>query len=123
MEFAGVQPRTVHGTLHGPGYAGVGRGIGAAYDAAVDLADDFHFYGVHWTTDQITWTLGGAAYSTLARTSVPAGAWVFDHDFCLLLNLAIGGSWPGNATDESSVPATLLIDWVRVQSPHLRLNC
>jgi beta-glucanase (GH16 family) len=120
MEFVGSEPRTVHGTLHGPGYAGVGNGIGAAYDTGFDLAGDFHVYAVDWTPDRITWSIDGAAYCTLGRSDVPGGAWVFEHDFYLLVNLAIGGSWPGNTTDDPSLPATMLIDWVRVNSPHLR---
>ena len=122
MEFVGAEPRTVHGTLHGPGYAGVGRGIGAAHDAGVDLSDDFHVYGVEWTADQITWILDGTLYGTVRRSDVPDGAWVFEHDFYLLLNLAIGGSWPGNAGDDLPLPVTMLVDWVRVRSPHLRVG-
>jgi beta-glucanase (GH16 family) len=111
MEVVGSEPRTVHGTLHGPGYAGVGKGIGASYDAGADLSDDFHSYAVDWTADRISWSLDGASYNCIARDDVPA--WAFDHDFYLLLNLAIGGSWPGNALDERSLPATMLVDWVQ----------
>jgi beta-glucanase (GH16 family) len=110
MEHVGSEPRTVHGTLHGPGYAGVGRGLGASFDAGVDLSEDFHVYAVDWTAERITWSLDGARYHSLARADVPE--WVFDHDFHLLLNVAIGGSWPGNALDERSLPATMLVDYV-----------
>lgn len=51
MEFVGSQPRTVHGTLHCPGHAGVGCGLGTSRDAAVNLAADFHVYAVEWTAD------------------------------------------------------------------------
>jgi beta-glucanase (GH16 family) len=112
MEYVGSQPRTVHGTLHGPGYAGVEHGIGAAHDAGVELADDFHVYGVDWTVEQITWRLDDEPYSTLARADVPF--WMFDHEFYLLLNLAVSGVWPGNATDDPALPVSMLVDWVRV---------
>ena len=114
MEHVGSQPRTVHGTLHGPGYAGVEHGIGTASDAGVPLADDFHVYGVDWASGRITWTLDGEPYATLTPADVPD--WRFDHDFYLLLNLAIGGTWPGNDVDDPPLPATLLVDWVRVST-------
>ena len=50
---------------------------------------------------------------------MPGGAWPFDHDMHLLLNLAVGGSWPGNGTDEPALPARLLVERVRVESDHL----
>jgi beta-glucanase (GH16 family) len=112
MEHVGSEPRTVHGTLHGPGYAGVGRGKGTAHDAGVELAGAFHVYAVDWTAQRITWLLDGSPYASLARADV--SAWVFDHDFHLLLNLAVGGRWPGNETDVPSLPATMLVEWVRV---------
>lgn len=117
MEYVGSQPCTVHGTLHGPGYAGVENGHGTAYETGVPLADDFHVYGVDWTADRVTWLLDGIAYATATPADVPAGSWPFEHDFYLLLNLAIGGTWPGNDVDHPRLPATMLIDWVRVHAP------
>jgi beta-glucanase (GH16 family) len=114
MEVVGSEPRTVHATVHCPGHAGVGHGLGAAHTVARDLAEDFHVYAVDWTPDQITWRLDDVAYRTLARADVPA--WAFDGDMFLLLNLAIGGGWPGNELDPNSLPATMLVDWVRVSS-------
>lgn len=112
MEHVGSEPRIVHGTAHGPGYAGVGGGIGHAHAAPAPLAGAFHVYGVEWSAERITWRLDGEPYGTLARADAPA--WVFDHDFFLLLNLAVGGSWPGNETADPSLPATMLVEWVRV---------
>jgi beta-glucanase (GH16 family) len=40
--------------------------------------------------------------------------WVFDHPFFLLLNVAVGGNWPGNPDDTTTFPQTLLVDYVRV---------
>jgi beta-glucanase (GH16 family) len=116
MEHVGSRPRHVHGTLHGPGYAGVEHGIGTAHDAGVALADDFHVYAVEWRADRITWHLDGDSYAVLTPADVPAGGWCFDHDFYLLLNLAIGGPWPGNEADDPPLPARMLIDWVRVHA-------
>jgi beta-glucanase (GH16 family) len=115
MEVVGSQPTTVHGTIHGPGHAGIEHGLGTAFDAGVPLADDFHAYAVDWSPGRIAWSLDGRPYAERTRADVPAGTWVFDDDFYLLLNLAIGGRWPGNATDDPPLPATMLVDWVRVR--------
>lgn len=104
-----VSPTTVHGTVHGPGFAGVGLGHGHAHDSGVVLSDDFHEYAVRWEPSRITWLLDGAAYFSVTRDELPA--WPFDHEFYLLLNLAVGGRWP---VGEAALPARMLVDWVRV---------
>lgn len=119
MEVVGSQPTVVHGTLHGPGYAGLEHGVGHGHDAGVDLAADFHVYGVEWTPGRITWRLDGEPYATLTPDDVPGDRWPFTHDHFLLLNLAVGGDWPGNANDDPPLPATLLVDWVRVYDGHV----
>jgi len=85
MEHVGSQPQAVHGTLHGPGYAGVEDGIGSAHDAGIPLSAAFHVYSIDWTADRVTWRLDGAPYATLTPDAVPARGWRFDHDFYLLL--------------------------------------
>lgn len=113
MEHVGAEPRTVHGTVHGPGYAGIGGGVGGRLDAATPLADGFRTYAVTWTDDLIVWDLDGVEYHRVTPGDVP-GPWPFRHGFHLLLNLAVGGRWPGNDTTEPSLPATMLVDHVRV---------
>ena len=118
MENVGVDPSRVHGTLHGPGYSGLDGGIGRALDFGQPLADDFHRYAVLWSPMKIQWLFDDQPYHQLAPTDVP-GPWPFDHNFYLLLNLAVGGAWPGNANTTPVLPTTMLIDWVTVTSPEL----
>ena len=113
MEHVGSEPTTVHGTVHAPGYSGLNGGIGKAYDTGTDLASAFHVYAVDWAPQQITWLLDDTAYQHLTAADVP-GPWPFTHPFFLVINLAIGGAWPGNDTDQPSLPAHMLIDWIRV---------
>lgn len=120
MECVGSQPATVHGTLHGPGFAGLKDGIGYAHDAGVDLSEDFHVYGVDWAADRITWLLDGTAYHSLTPRATPGERWPFTHDFYLLMNLAVGGDWPGNSTEEPRLPATMLVDWIRAYDSSVR---
>jgi beta-glucanase (GH16 family) len=114
MEVVSSEPTTLHGTVHGPGFAGVGLGVGHAHDTGMLLSDDFHVYAVEWQATRISWLLDGSPYFTVTRDELLA--WPFDHEFFLMLNLAVGGSWPGLAT-EPSLPATMLVDWVRVTGP------
>jgi beta-glucanase (GH16 family) len=112
MEHVGVDPMRWYGTIHGPGYSGLAAGIGGAVEAGIDLSEDFHRYAVAWDESGIVWLLDGREHHRLTPSDVP-GPWPFDHDFYLLVNLAIGGDWPGNDA-EPELPTSLLIDWIRV---------
>jgi beta-glucanase (GH16 family) len=75
-------------------------------------------YGVQWSPDEISWHLDGVRYQRLAPGDVP-GPWPFRHHFYLLVNLAVGGAWPGNTADGLALPATMLVDWIRVHGGHV----
>lgn len=116
MEVIGKQPTLVHGTVHGPGYSAA-KGITAQYELpdAPLLSADFHVYGVEWLPERIQFSIDGISYATVTPASLPKGAaWVYDHPFFLLLNLAIGGAWPGNPDSSTVFPQAMLIDWVHV---------
>ncbi len=116
MENIGKEPGVVHGTVHGPGYSGSG-GISSKY-ALPDgrpLSEDFHVYAAEWSPDAIRFFLDGQVYGTVTPGSLPKGtAWVYDHPFFLLVNLAVGGGWPGNPDETTKFPQRLVVDWVRV---------
>jgi len=119
MENTGREPALVHGTLHGPGYSG-GNGIGAscALPGNPTFADDYHIYALEWTTNQIKWSVDGFQYFSANPASLPAGTtWVFRQPQFLLLNLAVGGVWPGNPDGTTTFPQTMLVDYVRVYAP------
>ncbi|MBZ5727099.1 MAG: glycoside hydrolase family 16 protein [Acidobacteriia bacterium] len=116
MENIGREPGTVHGTVHGPGYSGA-EGIGGPYSLPTGQAfsDDYHVYAVEWEPAAIRWYVDDHRYKTLAPGDLPTGArWVFDSPFYLLLNLAVGGSWPGNPDETTIFPQAMYVDYVRV---------
>lgn len=114
MENIGREPAVVHGTIHGPGYSGAAGISSADTLARGTLADDFHVYGVEWEPREIRWYLDGRQYRRTTPADLPAGArWVFDHPFFLLLNVAVGGGWPGDPDSTSTYPQRMLVDWVR----------
>ncbi|MEU0129887.1 MULTISPECIES: glycoside hydrolase family 16 protein [unclassified Streptomyces] len=115
MENVGFEPGTVHGTLHGPGYSGSG-GIGAGYTlpGGAAFADDFHTFAVDWAPDSITWSVDGTVYQRRTPADLGGNQWVFDKPFFLILNLAVGGYWPGDPDGSTSFPQQLVVDYVRV---------
>jgi beta-glucanase (GH16 family) len=98
MENIGREPSMVHGTVHGPDYSGA-HGIGQSYSltGGARFADDYHIFAVEWLPKSIRFLVDDRVYFTVTPQSLPQGAsWVFGHPFFLLLNVAVGGSWPGN---------------------------
>ncbi|MFI7250701.1 ricin-type beta-trefoil lectin domain protein [Micromonospora chalcea] len=117
MENVGYAPSTVWGTLHGPGYSG-GSGVGASTSlpGGQALADAFHTFAVDWAPDSITWYLDGVAYSRKTPADIGGNRWVFDHPFFMIMNVAVGGNWPGSPDGSTTFPQTMTIDYVRVQA-------
>lgn len=116
MENVGREPTIVHGTIHGPGYSG-GNGIGDGYSLPGNpvFADDFHIYAIEWTTNQIKWFVDGTQFFSVSPANLPGGAtWVFTQPQFLLLNLAVGGNWPGYPDGTTVFPQRLTVDYVRV---------
>ena len=113
MENVGKEPQTVYGTVHGPGYSGA-DGKAGTRRADAPLADAFHTYRVDWTPNRIVWFLDGVEYHRVTPSDLRGRDWVFDRPFYLLVNLAIGGTWPGNPDADTEFPARLLVDYVRV---------
>jgi beta-glucanase (GH16 family) len=116
LENIGREPKIVHGTVHGPGYSGA-NGIGGPYSLPgnPDFADDFHIYAVEWSTNQIKWFVNNIQYFTLTPASLPNGAaWVFTAPQFLILNVAVGGNWPGYPDATTVFPQRMTVDYVRV---------
>ena len=124
MENIGREPSVVHGTVHGPGYSGA-NGIGQSYTLPDNsrFADDFHIFSVEWSQNGVQFFVDGQPYHTVRPSSLPQDtAWVFSHPFFLLLNVAVGGSWPGNPDATTVFPQQLLVDYVRVYHHRPRLK-
>jgi beta-glucanase (GH16 family) len=116
MENVGFEPATAHGTIHGPGYSGA-DGIGAPFSlpAGQRLADDFHLFAIEWEPSILRFYVDAQLYATRTPASLPSGRrWVFDHPFFLLINVAVGGEWPGSPDATTVFPQQMLVDYVRV---------
>ncbi len=116
------QATRVHGTIHFGGNWPNNTSRGGSVAGGVDYSQNFHVYAMEWDPDQIRWYLDGVQYY-----SVNANQWFsssatasgnprapFDQPFHLLLNVAVGGNWPGNPDASAVYPQTLEVDYVRV---------
>lgn len=118
MENVGFEPSKVHGSLHGPGYSGNGSLTGVyTLPGKERFSDGFHDFAVEWEPGTIRFYVDNVLYETQSAAHLPAGGqWAFDHPFFVLLNVAVGGDWPGAPDGTSTFPASMLVDYVRVYS-------
>jgi len=110
------EPATIYSTLHGPGYSGA-QGISAKYPLTAAKAVDtgFHLYAVEWAPNDIKFFFDGNLIVERTPANLPPGAtWVYDHPFFIILNVAVGGAWPGNPDETTVFPQQMLVDYVRV---------
>lgn len=119
MEHIGRDPTHVYGTVHGPGYSGSG-GVGHyKIFPSGSLSEEFHTFAIEWEEDEIRWFVDDEQFFKLTSDLVP-GEWVFDHPFFILINMAVGGYWPGEPNETTVFPQFLQVDYVRVyQRPGL----
>jgi beta-glucanase (GH16 family) len=107
------------GSVHGAGFVGAG-GLGTLYYfPSGETASTFHNYGMIWSKGSVAYYVDDPAspYATYTPASVPAGGvWPFDsgHSNFILLNLAIGGDWPGPPNSSTPFPSEMLVDYVRI---------
>lgn len=117
MENIGKEPAIIWGSIHGPGYTG-GSGVGSSYTLpSGKFADDFHVFAVEWETNVVRFYVDKNLYETRTPADLPGGGtWVFDHPFFILLNVAVGGDWPGPPDNNTQFPQSMMVDYVRVYS-------
>lgn len=107
MEYVNTDPK-VYGTAH---WDSNGQ---ADYGNSLTTTDDYHLYSVEWTPTYLRWFVDGTKYHEMDITNGTGGTEEFQQPFFLLLNLAVAGNWPGQTVDESKLPATMYVDYVRV---------
>jgi beta-glucanase (GH16 family) len=113
MEFIGRDPAHVFGTVHGPGYSG-SNGVGSSMSVpSGSLSESFHVFAIEWDPQEIRWYLDDAQYFSVTPGMV-SGDWVYNHPFFIILNLAVGGSWPGYPDETTVFPQFLRVDYLRV---------
>lgn len=118
MEAIGRTPNLVYGSIHGPvkalDYNTPPYHKTASFRLPKPASDDFHIYSVDSSPGFIQFSIDGRPYQWLTKADFTNESWVYDRPFELILNLAIGGNFPGQPTSRTHFPATMLVDYVRV---------
>jgi beta-glucanase (GH16 family) len=106
----------VHGTLHygGPWPANVHTGT--SYEPSSNAWEQFHLYAVEWEEGVVRWFVDDKHYATQndwysSNAAYPAP---FNERFHLILNVAVGGAWPGPPNSSTTFPQEMVVDYVRV---------
>ena len=107
MEQKGNDLNRIFGTLHYPGHSGANANGNSVVINNSSTA--FHIYGLEWSPASIAISVDGTVYQTVANSAgVP-----FNHDFFFILNIAMGGVFPG-PIDPNLTSASMLVDYIRV---------
>jgi len=115
MEFRGdINDRTTS-ALHGP-TTPPGSGLGSAFLSYAPLSDDFHTYAIEWRKNSIDFIVDGRVTGTYSSADTGSRGWVFNQEFFLILNLAVGGTYAGEEIDPDMNQAELKVDYIRYYS-------
>ncbi|HZV34069.1 MAG TPA: glycoside hydrolase family 16 protein [Verrucomicrobiae bacterium] len=132
FEANGNNPTNVLGTIHyGGPYPGQAQSGGPSFNFSNgDSITNWHNYSVQWTTNSIAWTVDNQIYETQTSwysyngsTNFPYPA-PFDQQFFIIMNLAVGGNFPGSPNSSTVFPGDMQVDYVRVYdfTPLLQLT-
>ncbi len=119
---AALSPDWNEGSVHGIGFTG-GTGLGTHYPfPSGQTAAQWHTYGMIWSAGTVQYYIDSpsnvyATYTPSSLTPLNDGAvWPFDdgQSNFIILNLAIGGSWPGSPNSSTPFPSEMLVDYVRI---------
>ena len=117
MEVLGRNTTESYSTLHAPAYNGAG-GYGLKYNlpGGGDFANDYHVWAAQWDSKGITYFVDNQQVFFASKETVEAtrGPWIFDHPFYIILNLAVGGDFPGPVDATTPFPSQMVVDYVHV---------
>lgn len=114
METIG-EPTFVHNGAIGPDADGTAYKLEGSRTIDPAFVDDFHTYWVQRDPGRLTYGIDDQTTTVLQESQLaPGQRWVFDKPFYLLLNVAVGGDWPGPVGADTTFPATMTVAWVRV---------
>jgi beta-glucanase (GH16 family) len=109
LELIGHTPSKVYGTIHYGGAWPDNLSTSSNYTLpSGDFSNDFHVFAIEWDTAGITWFVDSVQFFTVKHGQP------FDKKFHWLLNVAVGGNWPGVPDATTVFPVQMVIDYVRV---------
>jgi len=118
VNLGGTGGNEVYGTIHYGGEAPANVFTGETYVVPTDATTEFHTYAIEWDPTEIRWYVDGVLYAmqnSWFSTAAPFPA-PFDQPFYIILNVAVGGNFPGAPNANTVFPVSMEVDWVRVYS-------
>ena len=115
MEYRGDMSDQSTSAIHGP-TTPQGSGLGTRFLNFAPLSDDYHTYAIEWKKNSIDFIVDGRVNGSVASADTGARGWVFNQEFFLILNLAMGGTYAGEFIDPTMNQAQLNIDYIRFYS-------
>lgn len=113
MELLGNQPDKIYGTAHWSN-GGQNASLGGSYTMpSGDFSQEFHVFSIAWDSSKIDWYVDNYKYYTAPKSSM-VGSYPFDKPFFIILNVAVGGAWPGNPDGTTVFPQRMIVDYIRV---------
>ena len=116
MELVGHQPSTVHGTAHWGSNFNVHQYTGSSVTlpGGAKFSDAFHLFSVVWEQNSIQWYMDDQLYFSINNTQMNGQPYPFNAPFFFIMNIAVGGNWPGYPDATTQFPQTMMVDYVRV---------
>ena len=116
MELVGSNPRLVTGSIHWLQGNGAEGTLNNTYTlpGGADYSQKFHVFSLVWTKTQITMYVDDIPYMSQSSTSISSGTWPFNQAQFLIMNVAVGGDWPGSPMAQTVFPQSMYVDYVRV---------
>ncbi|MFK7979346.1 MAG: family 16 glycosylhydrolase, partial [Saprospiraceae bacterium] len=115
MELLGHKPEEVFGTIHFGSSFETRRFIGNEYQLpSGNFNEDFHVFAIEWEENAIRWYVDDVLYATRTADEISPDNWPFDQRFHFILNVAVGGSFPGSPDGTTVFPQAMEVDYVRV---------
>lgn len=111
MENIGNEPKKVHGTVHYD--AGGYKSSTGSTSIGENFSEKFHVFSILWDLDKITWYVDYQPYKTLNKSMV-GSTYPFNNSFFFIMNVAVGGLWPGSPDATTQFPQEMVIDYIRV---------
>lgn len=116
MEVLGHETNKLYGTAHwGPlGATSSTYRTGSYVLPQGKFSEKFHVFSIIWTADQIEWYIDDTFYHRVTKAEITGGNNPFDKPFFFIMNVAVGGNWPGSPDNTTTFPQRMLVDYVRV---------
>jgi beta-glucanase (GH16 family) len=115
MEVIGKEPNNLYGTAHWGNVGASATSKGGKYTLpSGGFSDKFHVFTIIWQQDAIEWLVDDVSFHKIAKTDVAPANYPFNNKFFLIMNVAVGGSWPGPPDATTVFPQRMFVDYVRV---------